>query len=130
MMKKLLGIVVLGLLLPTNSFSADRIELVCTMYEYSSSKDGTSSYGPYDDVLILDLENRLVVDGVWHGGGILTKITNQNIYAEPRADQFSDGNKRSLSLNRYTGKLRTTMIKTSGERITWAYDCKPAKKIF
>ena len=71
----------------------------------------------YEDILILDLESRLLVDGVWHGGGKLTRITNQNIFASPRADQFSDGNKRSLSLNRYTGKLRSTMIKTSGEII-------------
>ena len=128
-MKKLLGIVVLGLLLSTNSFSADRIELVCTMNEYAD-KDGTSAFGPSDDIVILDLKNRLLVDGVWSGGGILTKITSQDIFAEPRSDQFSDGYKRFLSLNRYTGKMRSTMIKTNGETITFGSDCRPGKKIF
>ena len=129
-MKKLLGIVVLCLLLSTNSFSADRIELVCTMNEITTNgKRGPVPGGPVDEIVILDLKNRIFEKGIWSGGGIITKISNEKIFARTRPDQFIDGYERWLVLSRYTGKM-SSFFKTNSSEIWYDFICKPGKKLF
>ena len=131
-MKKLLGIVVLGLLLSTNSFSADRIELVCTMNEITmNNKTGPVPGGPTDDIVVLDLKNRILEKGIWSGGGIITKISDEKIFAETRPGQFAEkGSERWLVLSRYTGKMSSFYKSSNGEESWRHFICKPGKKLF
>ena len=65
---KILTIMVLGLLLSTNSFSADRIELVCTMNEITQDNKRIPLASGHDQIVLLDLKNRILEKGIWSGG--------------------------------------------------------------
>ena len=121
---------VLGLLLSTNSFSADRIELVCTMNEITQDNKRIPLASSYDQIVVLDLKNRILEKGIWSRGGIITKISDERIFAETRPGQFNEGSERWLVLNRYTGKMSSFLKKTNGEEIWFYFICKPGKKLF
>ena len=117
-MKKLLGIVVLGLFLitPVTSHETNKkASFICTHNEHN-----------YDYQFFIDLENSKMELGpyIFH----ITEITDKSIFSE----FLSDNQKNFLVFERYSGGLLNTVTNLSKTEIirSDSYRCKIVKKIF
>ncbi len=129
-MKKLLGIVVLGLMLCMNSY-ADEIVLECKDEFYDSSK--------ILDLLIFEkkgntwtlisaVNNEFFTEGVKtdHGEDVSIDISKAQIRFVLKKNNYEE----ILEINRYTGQMFTTFKKANGEISLGMGECVNAKQKF
>lgn len=129
-MKKLLGIVVLGLMLCVNSY-ADEIILECKDEYYDTTK--------ILDLLIFKKEgniwtlkssvnNDFFTEGVQteHGEDVLIDISKAQIRFVLKKINYEE----ILEINRYTGQMFTTFKKANGEISLGMGECVNAKQKF
>jgi len=113
-MKKLLGIVVLGLLW-CNISMADG-----TVLFYCDTIDGNEK----DQSFKINLNNRTMEFGPYFEYKI-TKINDESIVAWT-VQPDTDGSKQSLTFNRYTGKL--TLVRHKNPPFFWRMKCRKIDK--
>ncbi len=120
-MKKLLGIVVLGLLLSGNAYASKKttVTFVCT-----SKKNPEVSHA-----LIIDLKKNIMQ--LYDYTYDIYNFSETSIEADNLGRLIASGSLRHyLAFNRYTGNMNMTWMYSDGKiHSRYKYNCKKAKKL-
>ena len=132
MIKKLLGIIVLGLLLFSNQSFAKILHFKCTE-KYSQYSDTKENYNRNTLILLqIDTDKKLMREwsefsSIFHPEWKITKITDYNYYSKEPLQTINTDFSTRASFNRWTGSYTSRINKDSA---LYIYNCESTKQLY